>query len=174
MKRTIALFLAVLLLLAAGCGRREVIVVEQPVVVVEEPVEEIANPWVEVTDDDILLQLGVMFDVPVDAQEVTFYWNEYEGIAQMSFYAEDAWWDARIKATSEFEDISGLYYEWETEQVNTSLWMDGVENRCVTDEGYVCSALWYDTEFGMTYSLSVVSAYNLSMDIAAEIFIIYG
>ncbi|MBR5672019.1 MAG: hypothetical protein IKX02_01090, partial [Spirochaetales bacterium] len=74
------------------------------------------NPVVESSFEEIQEKLGITFGIPKDAENI--YYSIIAGdLAQMDFIWQEAECTARIKASTstELEDISGFYYEWDKE-----------------------------------------------------------
>lgn len=122
----------------------------------------IPNPVTKATPRQIMEGLGVEFLVPLNATDIS-YSIIADKIAQMSFIWINARCCARIQSTSQLEDISGMYYEWNKEEPCRIGWCDGVvklldkEN---SDESTgVC--LWYDAAPGLMYSLSMEGNANV-------------
>lgn len=73
----------------------------------------IANPWVEISADDVYNNIGFRFGIPEGAKNIQYFWDEEDGIAEMRFTdIHDIDWTARAKKTESFEDISGTYYDY--------------------------------------------------------------
>ena len=69
------------------------------------------NPLKETDAEGIMQTLGLGFGVPEGAGEVSYYIINDE-TAEMRFTVDTARFTARIKPSAEFEDISGMYYDW--------------------------------------------------------------
>ena len=113
-----------------------------------------ANPWVETDAEGVMQAVGVSFGVPEGAENVVYRVLESESLAEMEFTWYGMDYTARIKPAGAFEDISGMYYEWEQDMDVTVGNCEGVEYRA-EDEGMtfdVC--LWYDVVPGLMYSVS--------------------
>ena len=110
----------------------------------------LANPWeYDLTAEEVKERTGCEFIVPEGAYDVVFGINNIDGLAEMNFTMDDVRYGARMKVAEDYEDISGLFYEWDAEGV------DEVGNvmadvRLYTPEN-VCNVIWYDN--GMMYSL---------------------
>ena len=132
--------IAILCLTLCACGKKE------------EPVAGMANPLHEATQESILETVGISFQVPANAEDVTFWTIDTDPVtAQMKFSFDGDEYCYRVSSTAEYTDISGMYYEWENEdscpvQYNEAnvYWND-------FKEGVI---LWYDAAPGMMYSLS--------------------
>jgi len=134
MKKLIALILALLLPLACA--------------------EQIANPWTETTPEELVETLGLSFNPPEGAQEIVYRMLESEALAEMQFVYEGANCTARIKPAVEFEDISGMYYEWEDSGECEIQYCPGAWMQMAADGQTVALCLWYDVVPGLMYSVS--------------------
>lgn len=166
-----------------GCGKSEVqTVVEEKVdtdaqiddlddEIDEEPVVNMGNPWVDCDKEEILSTLGFDMAAPEGAKNISYQMNEGEGLAQMLFtYGEvENEYTYRMKSAAEFEDISGLYYEWVVEDEIKVGWCEGVCKRAITDSEMVDSCLWYDAAPGIMYSLSTSAEDLDGFDIMATV-----
>ena len=113
------------------------------------------NPWQETTAEGLMDSLGVTLGVPDGATDVSYRMMEQSQLGEMTFSWYDMDYTARVAPTDGFEDISGVYIEW-----NQS--MDCSVGRCAaTDsrgpdgEDTVELCLWYDELTGLMYSLCV-------------------
>ena len=98
----------------------------------------VANPWVESTSGDIAEAIGATFGVPVGAEDVAYSLMPSENLAEMRFTLDGMEYTARIKPSEEFDDISGMYYEWEIEEPCVIAFMQGLVKRA-TEEGETIS-----------------------------------
>lgn len=116
-----------------------------------------ANPWTNSTSEEILQTIGVDMPTPQGAIDVDYQKNDSIGLAQMSFKLSeypDIDFNYRIQTTSAFEDISGMYYEWNLEETAKIGWCEGKIYRAISDDQTVDLLLWYDVVPGIMYSLS--------------------
>ena len=149
MKKLIATVLVTLLLLCCAAGA-------------ENEAVGLANPWVETSEEELTAALGFAFAVPEGAENVTFRMLEAQQLGEMTFTLNGMDYVARIKPAEEFEDISGLYYEWgdpieDTAVEGRQTW----EARAVDGERTVDLVLWYDAVPGLMYSLSTSAENDL-------------
>ena len=139
--RRFSLLLLLPLLLFCGCRKKQV---------------EMPNPIVESSSEEILQKLGITFGIPKDAENI--YYSIIAGeLAQMDFIWQDAECTARIKAstTTELEDISGYYFEWDKE-VELPVGYNSAKARwSVIDGQTVGICIWQDIVPGLTYSVSM-------------------
>ncbi len=114
---------------------------------------ELVNPWeYDLTAEEVKERTGCEFIVPEGAHDVAFAANKADGIAEMDFTMDEVKYNARMKATEDYEDISGAFYEWNAEGV------DEVGNAMADVRIYtpdnVCNVIWLDS--GMMYSLFTI------------------
>lgn len=152
MKRLIALIL--MLLCAAALAAEETGMV---------------NPWRETTAEELMQTLGVEFGVPEDAEDVVYRMLEAENLAEMQFSWRGAQCCARIVPTAEFEDISGFFYDWDSEEECEIGWCAG-RVMCV-ENAIVC--LWYDAAPGLMYSVGAILPPDAQVEILTLAEMIY-
>ena len=143
--------LALITGLGTGCGQTSADNIS--------PAESIPNPVHETDEDGIRQAIGVSFGMPEGVENVKYYMIDDE-IAEMRFEKGGTEFTARIKPSAEFEDISGMYYEWTaTDDSGKVKYCDAREMSYISEtEDDVMVALWYDAAPGLMYSLSAVSA----------------
>lgn len=134
----------------------------------------IANPWVESTAGDIAEAVGAAFGIPDGAEDITYSLMTEGKLAQMRFTLDGLECVARMQPAEEFTDISGMYYEWEAEAPCVIAFMQGLEQRAVSDGENIDLCLWYDAEMGLMYSLSVCGAIEDGFDITSVAGAIYA
>ncbi len=204
MKKKIIVLLGVLTLTAAvlaGCGTKkeaaetsgqdEKTQEEQTIEVTdevnetgneEEPEVGMANPWVEITEEDAKGSCPRMFKAPEGATVKGWLKNDSLGdeansvgpLIELDFDLDGLEFTARAQyGVSEDEDISGIYAEWAAgpEDVTLANWgeghMAGKTWRAIDDEGYTDLITWYDIEIGIKYSLCVTAEDLDGFDIQA-------
>ena len=114
----------------------------------------IGNPWQDnVSADDVYSLVNAYFIVPPAAANVTYRIMESEKLAEMDFELDGLKYTERMKPSDTFEDISGLYYEWDVDEEQDVAGSEGRARRAVTDEETVDSLLWLDKGMGMMFSL---------------------
>ncbi|MBQ6215385.1 MAG: hypothetical protein IJJ67_08210 [Oscillospiraceae bacterium] len=115
------------------------------------------NPLKETDAEGIMQTLGLEFGVPEGAGEVSYYIINDE-TAEMRFTVDTARFTARIKPSAEFEDISGMYYDWTATDDTRKVQHCNARNMSYLSETEddVMVTLWYDTAPGLMYSLSAV------------------
>ena len=140
MKRLFLLLLLPLFLMT-GCKQKQV---------------EMPNPVVESSFEEIQEKLGITFGIPKDAENI--YYSIIAGdLAQMDFTWQEAECTARIKAstTTELEDISGFYYEWDKE-IELPVGYNSATARWIEADGETIGiCIWQDIVPGLTYAVSM-------------------
>ncbi len=117
----------------------------------------IANPWREVTEEELKAYLGISFGIPKDAEDVAYYVLNEGELLEMQFSADDRLYNARIKKTDAFTDISGMYETWSGMLAKTLKGCPAVYWSSIREEEDVHLLLWYDASAGLMYSLSVIA-----------------
>ena len=134
----------------------------------------IANPWVESTSGDIAEAIGATFGIPEGAEDISYSMMPDDGLAEMRFTLDGMEYIARINPSEEFDDISGMYYEWDSEEPCVIAFMQGLVKR-VTVEGETMElCLWHDADMGLMYSLATSGADLDGFDITALAGAIYA
>ena len=186
MKKFIIITLIASMVLTCGCGKKktepeavdtvsDVQTEETEPASIEETVEEsnvqIGNPWVETNTDEIYEKLGFWMLEPQGVSDVKTQMNESEGLAEMLFSCGEPELDYvfRAKKTGEFEDISGLYYDWVVEDETQVGWCKGLCKRAISDTETVDVCLWFDEGTGIMYSLSTSAPDLDGYDIVAVV-----
>ena len=146
--KSIAKLLCLLLALTllSGCGRTAA--------PAGEPAVGIPNPQKESSEIEILTRFGTVMSLPEGGLVDDYFILEGENsTAEMRFELNGQHYTARFMPAQEYEDISGMYYEWQhTETANdlyntTLRFNDGAEG--VID--------LYDRDLGLICSLSTKS-----------------
>ncbi len=142
----------------------------------------IANPWVDITEEEAREIIPRLFKVPDGAKDLGWMKCEELGdpekgispLVQLSFLLDDLPFTARAQmGAAEGTDIAGNYVEWTVgpEDVTLANWgegnMKGKVCRSINDSGYVDELTWYDIEIGIAYSLSVAAEDLDGFDIQA-------
>ena len=126
-----------------------------------------ANPWTESTAEEVLEVFGVELGVPDGATDVTWRMNEASQMAEMDFIWDGMAYTARVAPANEFEDISGLYYEWTLEDACSVGRCDGVCRRAFDEGLTVDVCLWYDDLTGLMYCVCAAAEDLDGFDIQA-------
>ncbi len=130
------------------------------------------NPWEDMTEKQLTAAAGVSFGVPEGAENVIYRYLRSDGLAEMQFTWMGGEFCARIQPMTlkknELYDISGMYYEWETDYPVEIGHCFGTLSKPVQDgEKMVARCLWYDMVPGLMYSLSVTDADIDGLDLTA-------
>jgi hypothetical protein len=133
----------------------------------------VANPWSQTTAQGLMDALGLQLGLPDGATNVAWQMMEAEQMGQVTFTWQGEDYTARIAPADVFEDISGLYYEWEAEDKCEVGRCKGVVRRAHDGENTVDVWLWYDDPTGLMYSVSVMVADLDGFDITAAANILY-
>ena len=175
MKKTAKIILAVLLIttVLSGCAKKEEVnqaaSAETASAAVEASTAEaqtgIANPWTDLSLQEIEERFGTTVAVPEGAENVHCMMMEEDGLGEIDFDYMGRSCTYRMKKTDLEEDISGMYYEWNT--VETVLLHDcNATYQTCTEEGDLIElATWYDDDGKMMYSLSTVGEQAEGYDI---------
>ena len=141
-----------------------------------------ANPWVEITEEEADTLCPRLFTVPEGANvqewlkcdELGNPDEELGSVVQLSFELDGMDFTARAQyGAAEDADISGLYVDWTVgpDDVTLANWgeghMSGKTYRSINEDGYVDLITWYDVEIGIKYSLSVAAKDLDGFDIQA-------
>lgn len=135
----------------------------------DEPVG-MANPWVEITEDEAKTLCPRLFKAPDGATDLL--WQKCEALGdpandvgplvELDFKYDGMDFNARAQyGISQDDDISGVYADWEDgpDYAVLANWgggnMEAKFYREVRDDGYTDLITWYDIEIGIGYSLSV-------------------
>ncbi len=129
--------------------------------------DAIANPWTETDATGILNATGFLMSAPAGATNVTYSYIEDDGLAQMSYELDGKNWNYRMQYTDMLTDISGMNYNWDSEEEGEVSWMAANYYAYVGDEEMVHLVCWYDALTGIDYSLSATAADLDGMDIQA-------
>ena len=138
----------------------------------DEPQTGMANPWVEITEEEAKELCPRLFKVPIGATSVVWQKCETPGdqddplgaLVELDFKLDAMDCTARAQyGADEDADISGMYYDWTAgpDDVTLANWgegnMKGQTFRSIDDQGYADLITWYDIEIGIKYSLSVTA-----------------
>ena len=131
-----------------------------------------ANPWEEMTAEQLGDITGLYFGVPEGAESVVIRYLRSENLSEMQFSRDGEEYCVRIQPVmlqdGEYPDISGLYYDWEQEEPVVIRFCPGTIRQAHTGDGtWIESCLWYDEIPGLMYSLSVVSDDIDGLDLTA-------
>ena len=130
-----------------------------------------ANPWEDMTAEQLEAASGLRFTLPQDAENPAWRYMRSENLAEMWFTMNDGEYCARIQPMApvegEMTDISGMYYTWENEEKVRIGDCDGTIAQARDGDGWVERCLWYDAAKGLQYSLTVIAADVDGLDLTA-------
>ena len=131
-----------------------------------------ANPWQDVTAEELLAASGLSFEVPEGAKNVIWRWMPSEKLAEMQFTLDEDEFCARLQfadlRNGELLDISGMYFDWEYEEDVTVHHCYGkISQAQCGSEDWVERVLWYDVVPGIAGSLSVRTIELDGLDLTA-------
>ena len=132
----------------------------------------IANPWQDLTAEELLEASGLSFGVPEGAENVIYRWLPEQKLAEMQFSLFGDDFCARLQPAAlqegELIDISGMYFNWEYEEEVMVHHCKGIIGQARSGtEDWVERVLWYDTAPGIAGSLSVQTAELDGLDLVA-------
>lgn len=145
-----------LMILLVGCGNKTVqadsqVDVETDVQAEEDESVGMANPMTETTLEEINQYYPVILPEGTSDELYFFIKNtEVNPLAQVDFTYETLSYTYRILGTTEDNDISGMYVEWnETLEVEV-----GYNTATISlNEGKEGMIIWYDAAPGLKYSI---------------------
>ncbi len=133
-----SLFIMILLIGLAGCA-----VPVQLQGTTKERTEGLANPWeYDVPPEEVKELTGGEFIVPEDAFDVVYGIMREEKLAEMNFTLGDVRYCARMEPADDFEDIAGLFFEWDDEGVEDFGGAQALVR--INFEENVTNVLWHD------------------------------
>ena len=127
----------------------------------------LANPWSQTTAQGLMDALGLQLGLPEGATDVSWQMMEQAQMGQVQFTWQDMVYTARVAPTEAFEDISGLYYNWESEDECEVGRCKGVVRRAHDGGNTVDVCLWYDELTGLMYSVCAAGVDLDGFDITA-------
>ncbi|MBQ3279460.1 MAG: hypothetical protein IJG94_09875 [Clostridia bacterium] len=132
----------------------------------------LANPWTDMTAEQMKEVSGLALNVPEGAENVLYRWLAEEKMAEMQFTWENGDYCFRAMPASlkkgELQDISGMYFSWENVEEVTINGCPGTIGQANTgSEDKVERCLWYDEAKGIMYSLSVIDTDLDGLDLTA-------
>ena len=128
----------------------------------------IANPWEDMTAEQLSAASNLSFGVPEGAENVIYRYLRSENLAEMQFTIDSDEFCARIQPADEPMNISGMYFEWENEEEVTVGHCPGTLGLSQTgSEDWAELCLWYDADQKLQYSLSVYTTDPDGLDLTA-------
>lgn len=137
-----------------------------------EPEASMANPWEDVSVEQLRELAGTYFNVPEDASNMICRWYGGEKLGEMQFAWSNGDFTFRVQPvtldTNQLMDISGMYFTWENETPVKIGWCPGSIGQARSETGdWVERCLWYDSATGLSYSLSVTAPDIDGLDLTA-------
>ena len=139
-----------------------------------EPLEPagIANPWLDMTADELFAVSGLSFAVPEGAENVLFRYLPSESLAEMQFTLQGCEYCARVQPADPQDgptlNISGMYFAWDREEPVRIGHCDGTHcfaRTGSTERVELCQ--WYDAAPGLAYAVSVYATDDSTTDLLA-------
>lgn len=142
---------------------------------------QIANPWIQITEEEAKELYPESFGVPDKAQKIRWSLlkaaedsSENTGaLVQLDFELDGNSFTAREQKTLDRDyDLSGMYYTWTAEESSTLQDRTGAATPCrlrryIGEKETVDLCTWYDEKTGISYSVSVVAADLDGFDLTA-------
>lgn len=125
--------------------------------------------WTDSTAEEVMTAVGVRFNVPAEAENVSY--RVRESAAEMNFTVRGVEYAARIQPTASFENISDYAFEpWAIEDDCMVGWCDAKVMLAQADGKIIALCLWYDAAPGLMYSVSACVEDLIGLDVqsAAE------
>ena len=132
----------------------------------------IANPWQDLTAEQLAEASGLRFGSLEDAKNVIYRYLPDEGLAEMQLSRNGDEYCVRAEkcelsaADEELIDISGMYFDWQEEEQFGFGKCYGVISRVQDNDTWIERVLWYDPDQQIVYSLAVYTAEPGSLDLA--------
>ena len=136
------------------------------------PMLYMPNPWEDMTADQLAAASGQQFTVPQGAENAVWRYLRSDNLAELQFSWNGAEYCVRIQPLAledgELMDISGMYFEWESEEdVKIQNCYGTIAKASDGSGGYVERCLWYDAAKKLQYSLTVCASDLNGLDLAA-------
>ncbi len=131
-----------------------------------------ANPWEDLTAEQLAETAGVCFGVPEGAENLVYRYLPAEELAEMQFTLGPDEYCARIRPADlrdgELMNIADMYFAWENEEDITVGSCRGTIGQAQTGStDWVELCLWYDLAPGLMYALSVYTTDPDGLDLTA-------
>ncbi len=132
----------------------------------------LANPWLDLDAEQLRELAGKAFRLPEGAENAVYRWLDSERMAEIQFTWNSGEYCFRAKPVmpeqGDSPDISGLYYDWESEEeVSVGGYSGYLVQAKTGSEEWTERCQWYDEDAGMTYALSVTAADVDGLDLTA-------
>ncbi len=144
-----------------------------------EDVATLANPWKDLSRDELAQVSGMSFGVPEGAEDVVYRWLESDGLAEMQFKLDGDEYCARSQSAElsegELMNISGAYFQWENEEdIEVNDCRGTIGQAQAGSEDWVELCLWYDAGAKRMYSLTVYTTDPDGLDLTAVARMVHG
>ena len=137
-----------------------------------QPAAASANPWEDLTAEELAARSGVSFRVPEGAKNAVYRYMSGDGLAEMQFTFEGDEFCARTQAAAEPADISGMYYSWTHVEEVSVCGFPGTIGQAQDGKEWVELCQWHGD--GRRYSLSVRTPDPDGLDLTALADQIFG
>ncbi|MCR4963622.1 MAG: hypothetical protein K6B40_07075 [Firmicutes bacterium] len=180
--KTLLLIVLAILALLSGCARTATDAGETDGET-DAGIDNIANPWTESDQQGVLEATGFSLTAPEGAANIRYSYLAKSQLAQMRYLRNGAEWVYRIQSTDKLTDISGMEFEWLSQEEGAVAgkeamyyaWSDREpDSQYVDGASGVQVVNWYDAVSGVTYSLSAAGNDLNGMDMqvfAEEIYV---
>lgn len=137
-----------------------------------EPGASAADPWQSMTAEQLQKAIGIMFRTPDGAEKTAYRWYADDRLAEMQFFRNGGEYTFRAQPVAlgqdEMLDISGLYFNWDNQELETVAGFKGLISQAKSDTGETVECvMWYDNTTGIMHSLSVTAPDVDGLDLAA-------
>lgn len=132
------------------------------------------NPWTVSDKEGVLEATGFPIDAPDGATNVVYSYMKEGKLAEVTYDYNGVHWTYRMQSADELKDISGMFYEWNSEEDGTIsnreakfyAYAEGQSEDGTIDNMFCVHVVnWYDRVPGVTYSLSASGEGLNGMDI---------
>ena len=131
----------------------------------------IANPWEDMTAEQLEEASGLRFGVPEGAENVVYRYLAGEGLAEMDFSRANGEYCARVQPKKDpsgmMQDISGLFLDWDYDDDTTVKNLPANIVQVKSDGTWIERLLWADEANGLQYSLTVYADDIDGLDLTA-------
>lgn len=126
----------------------------------------LANPWMEVTAEELMELSGLSFGVPEGASDVVYRYMASENLVEMRFAIGSDEYFARLQPSVEWVDLSGMYFAWEDEQPVSIHHCEGTVAWAQTgSEDWTGRCLWFDVAPGLMGCLGAYTTHPEDVDL---------
>lgn len=132
------------------------------------------NPVIEYEDDVEIYEMAYGLVTPYGAEDVK-YFVIGDTLFERQFTIDGTQFVARVEKGDKYEDISGMYYEWDIldEQIINS-YCTGEFAACSADDEMIQLVTWFDEKKKVNYSVAAIDEDLDGFDITAYVMQMYG